>query len=65
MKFKGVTPHFRCAMADKPGHVCSDERARWPEKGYWADVCQAAMDVFLSNLNRKERDPWTGRKKGT
>ncbi len=62
MKFKGVTPHFKCAMAGTSGHVCSDERARWPGNGYWSDVCQKAMDVWISNLNKKERNPWTGRK---
>jgi hypothetical protein len=63
MKFKGVTPHFRCAMADAKGHVCSNERARWPGNGYWADVCQKAMDTWLSNVAKTMRNPWTGKLK--
>ena len=64
MKFKGVTPEFRCAMSGALPHICSPDRARWPGSGYWSDVCQKAMDTWLTNLNKKERNSWTGRKNG-
>jgi hypothetical protein len=63
VKFKGVTPEFKCSLADVPGHVCSPERARWPASGFWSDVCQAAMDLWQTNMNANNRHPWTGRKK--
>jgi hypothetical protein len=62
MKFKGVTPWFKCAMAGVPGHQCSPERARWPS-GFWSDVCQTAMDTFEKRMIDQTRNPWTGRQK--
>lgn len=63
MKYKGVTPTFKCAMQGVEGHTCSPERARWPEKGYWADVCLKAMEDWLSRLNAATRSPWSGMKR--
>lgn len=61
MKFQGVTESFACSAAGN-GSECSPDRARWVN-GYWSDVCQAHMDIFESNLSRKNRDPWTGRRR--
>ena len=63
MKFKGVTPHFKCSMSVVSGHVCSPERGRWASNGFWSDVCQAAMDQWITNTLKEKLNPWTGRPK--
>ncbi len=62
MKFKGVTPTFVCACKGN-GVKCGEERARW-QNGFWADVCQAHMDVWTAKLLAVARHPWSGRIKG-
>lgn len=67
MKFKGVfkkpgmTAGWVCSMAGVG--ECTDDRARWSGNGYWSDVCIRHMGIFMTNLNKKERNSWTGRKK--
>lgn len=63
MKLTAVPdPPFACALAGDPTLKCSPERARW-SSGYWSDVCRNHMDRFRSFVNKRDRNPWTGRKK--